>query len=343
MDVSQFDFEYPDSLVAQEASPRGASRILFCPKNGAERSCLKAAEIVDLFRAGDCLVLNNTKVIPARLRGVRDTGSPWEILLVQPDPQDPVLWQAMIRPGKSFKVGRFLEVYGVKVETVAVREDGLRLLKFHCTEAEFWSLLDRAGKMPLPPYIQREATAEDEERYQTLWAKKEGAVAAPTASLHFSAEMLQSLRDKGVQLVEVTLHVGPGTFKPIEVEDAREHPMHSERFELSEEAAAAINTCKSKGGRIIAVGTTAVRVLESCADSQGQLVPRSGETQIYIYPGYEWKIVNGLMTNFHWPRSTLILLVASFYGEEQTRSAYAEAIRREMKLFSYGDGMLIMP
>lgn len=342
MDISQFDFEYPESLVAQEASPRGASRILYCPKSSDERTLMRASDLVDLIQPGDCLVLNNTKVIPARLRGVRDTGSSWEILLVQPDPQDPVLWQAMIRPGKTFKLGRILDVDGVQVETVGVRDDGIRLLKFHCTESEFWALLERSGKMPLPPYIDREATAEDEERYQTLWAKKEGAVAAPTASLHFSEQMLDALRAKGVHMAEVTLHVGPGTFKPVEVEDATQHPMHSERFELTPESAQRINECRAQGGRVIAVGTTAVRVLETCADESGVLHPQSGETQIYIYPGYTWKIVDGLMTNFHWPRSTLILLVASFYGENLTREAYAQAIQNEMKLFSYGDGMLIL-
>lgn len=342
VDISEFDFEYPEHLVAQEASPRGASRILFCPKSGAEMEIISARDLVDLIEPGDCLVLNNTKVIPARLRGQKETGSAWEILLVQPDPADPVLWQAMVRPGKHFKQGKSVHLDGVAIETVGVREDGLRLLKFHCEEAQFWDLLDRQGKMPLPPYINRDATAEDAERYQTLWAKKQGAVASPTASLHFSEEMLQRLRDKGVGFAEVTLHVGPGTFKPVEVLDAREHVMHTERYELSQESVDIIDEHRQNGGRIIAVGTTAVRVLETCADDQGRLSAASGETGIFIYPGYQWKVVQGLVTNFHWPRSTLVLLVASFFGAEATKNAYSYAISQEMKLFSYGDGMLIL-
>jgi S-adenosylmethionine:tRNA ribosyltransferase-isomerase len=340
--IHDYDFEYPESLVAQRALERGASRILHCPLNGQSRQEYKASDIVELFRPGDCLVVNNTKVIPARLHGKKPGGGACEILLVQPHGGDPTLWEAMVRPGKAFTPQKKVHVDGVEVQVEAVLEDGIRVLRFDCSPDEFPELLKRAGEMPLPPYIKRKADASDAERYQTVFAKKEGAVAAPTASLHFSLEMLEGLRQKGVEIVEVTLHVGPGTFKPVEVDDATQHPMHSERFEISKAAADTIMACKSAGGRVIAVGTTAVRVLETSADSEGRLHEGQGETSIYIFPGYQWKIVDGLLTNFHWPKSTLLLLVSSFYGKEQTLNAYREAIQDGFRLFSYGDGMLIL-
>jgi S-adenosylmethionine:tRNA ribosyltransferase-isomerase len=340
--IHDYDYEYPEHLVAQRAAPRGESRIMHCSMQGDQRQVYQAAQIVDLFQPGDCLVVNNTKVIPARLYGQRPSGGECEILLVQPSNENPEHWEAMVRPGKSFQPGKTVVVDGVTVHVENILDDGIRVLRFDCSAEAFRQLLERAGEMPLPPYIKRKADEDDRERYQTVFAKREGAVAAPTASLHFSEAMLEALRQRGIEIVEVTLHVGPGTFRPVEVDDATEHPMHSERFEISQEAAEIINRTRENQGRVIAVGTTVVRVLETSADAQGWVHPQTGATSIYIYPGYQWKIVQGLVTNFHWPKSTLMLLVSSFYGRERTLAAYQDAISQEFRLFSYGDGMLLL-
>lgn len=343
IDINEYDIAIPDALVAQEALPRGESRLLVCPKDGSERREIKAKDLLKEFRKGDCLVVNNTKVIPARLRGKRAGGGPWEVLLTKPVIETGVAdvrWRAMVRPGKFFKPGREVELEGMNLIVEEVLEGGERVIRFEGQDFDSW--LEKIGHMPLPPYIDREDRDDDKERYQTVFAKHKGAVAAPTASLHYSESMLLELEEMGVEKVELTLHVGLGTFKPVEHDNALEHPMHSERYDLSAESAAKINECRKNGGRVIALGTTVARVLETLAEENGNLEAASGETSIYLYPGYEFKGIDGLMTNFHWPRSTLILLVSAFYGKENTMSAYQEAVDKEMRFFSYGDGMLII-
>jgi S-adenosylmethionine:tRNA ribosyltransferase-isomerase len=306
---------------------------------------LQAPQIVDLFRPDDCLVVNNTKVIPARLFGQKRSGGQVEVLLLQALPAAPdnfSRWEAFVRPGRAFKVGVELQIAGANCVVESVSEDGCRILRFDVAADRFEQFLEENGRVPLPPYIERQDDESDKESYQTVFAKHSGAVAAPTASLHFSDEMISALKAKGVQVAEVTLHVGPGTFQNIQAEDFREHKMHGERFDLCEEAAQTINACRKKGGRVICVGTTSTRVLETVADDQGVLCAKSGVTHAFIYPGYRWKTVNGLLTNFHWPKSSLILLVSAFLGKERTMVAYRFAVESRLGLFSYGDGMLIL-
>ena len=343
VDIADYDYEFPQELVAQRALPKGTTRIMHCPRDGGPRRIMPATGIVDLLREGDCLVVNNTKVIPARLRETRESGSVQEVLLVAPRPDLPgTVWEAWVRPGKRFRPGKKAAVLGVETETVAVQEDGSRLLRFGCTADELHALVESQGKVPLPPYIRREADEEDKTAYQAIFAKIEGAVAAPTASLHFSTEMLDAILEKGVRKAEVTLHVGPGTFAPVEDGDARAHHMHGERFFVSEEAAELVNRTAREGGRIVAVGTTACRVVETMSDHAGVLHAGSGVTYKYIMPPYRWRRVDGLVTNFHWPKSTLMLLVSAFYGRENVMAAYREAIAAKMRLFSYGDGMIVL-
>ncbi len=344
IDIQDYDFAFPPELVAQRAAPKGESRILHCPRIGSERTVIAARQMVELFRPGDCLVVNNTKVIPARLLGRRESGAELELLLVAPLAHEAgrVVWEAWVRPGKHFRPGKVQRIGGVEVETLRVQEDGTRVVEFRCSAEEFRQLLEREGRVPLPPYIAREADAQDRADYQTVFAKHEGAVAAPTASLHFSESLLDELRARGVEIAEVTLHVGPGTFKPVETRDALQHVMHGEWYRIEAEAAERINRAKAAGGRIVSVGTTSTRVLETVADESGRLVAAEGVTRAYIYPGYRWKVVDGLLTNFHWPKSTLLLLVSALYGREQTLAAYQEAMAQRLRLFSYGDGMLIL-
>lgn len=343
--LSDYDFVFPQDLIAQRTAGKGRTQILHVPKEGGPRRLLQAPQIVDLFRPGDCLVVNNTKVIPARLFGHKKTGGEVEVLLVQtlaPTADNQSRWEAFVRPGRAFPMGASLEVAGVACFVESIQDDGTRILHFAASPIAFSEILHAQGHIPLPPYIDREDDEDDRIAYQTVFAKVEGAVAAPTASLHFSEEMLASLRTHGVEIVEVTLHVGPGTFQNIQVEDFRGHQMHAERFEITAEAAATINACKARGGRIVTVGTTSTRVLETVADETGLLRAFRGETQAFIYPGYRWKIVDGLLTNFHWPKSSLILLVSAMLGRERTLDAYREAVEQRLKLFSYGDGMLIL-
>ena len=344
--LSDFNFEFPKELIASRTAGKGKTNILYCPKNGGERRIMKAPEIVNLFRPGDCLVVNNTKVIPARLYGQTQFGGQVEVLLVQalnPSESGEARFEAKVHPGKAFQVGRELTLAGVQTFVEEVHEeDGNRVLRFAKTPAEMEEVMNKEGHVPLPPYIDRPDDEDDKKAYQTIFAKYAGAVAAPTASLHFSEQMLEDLKAKGVYVAEVTLHVGPGTFQNISVEDFSQHKMHGEHYELTKENADIINKAKREGGRIVTVGTTSTRVVETIADANGFLKPQKGVTYAFFYPGYKYKLVDGLLTNFHWPKSSLILLVSAFYGRENTLDAYKMAVENKLKLFSYGDGMLIL-
>lgn len=298
------------------------------------------ADFPDFFDAGDCLVVNETKVFPARLRGrKKGTGGQVELLLIREDSEG--CWEALARPGRRLKEGAEI-VFDEENITAMVREvleGGMRRIRF---DGDVSALIDRKGAIPLPPYIRREATAEDVVRYQTVYAKTPGAVAAPTAGLHFTSQILDRLQEKGVERTSVLLHVGPGTFKPVEVDNVVEHQMDAEYFEVRSSASAAVKQAKSGGGRVVAVGTTSVRVLESQAAAEGELRIGQGWTDIFIYPGYEFRMLDVLLTNFHLPRSTLLMLVSAFAGHELIRSAYEKAVSEGYRFYSYGDAMLIL-
>lgn len=343
--LADYDFEFPPELIAQRTAGKGRTRILHVPKAGGPSRLMQAPQILELFRPGDCLVVNNTKVIPARLFGQKKSGGQVEVLLLQAlvaSPENHSRWEAFVRPGRAFKEGTTLDISGVECIVESVQSDGCRVLRFAHPADQFEEFLAHHGRVPLPPYIERQDDESDKDSYQTVFAKHAGAVAAPTASLHFSEDMLSALREKGVQIAEVTLHVGPGTFQNIQADDFREHKMHGERFVLSEVAATMINTCRRNGGRVICVGTTSSRVLETVATPDGVLCAQEGVTHAFIYPGYSWKVVDGLLTNFHWPKSSLILLVSAFLGKDRTLEAYRYAVAHKLSLFSYGDGMLIL-
>lgn len=343
--LSDYNFEFPKELIALRTAGKGNTRILHCPRDGGERHIMKAPEIVDLFKPGDCLVVNNTKVIPARLYGETLHGGQVEVLLVQaliPANDGGARFEAEVRPGKAFKVGRVLNIAGVETTVEEIRESGARVLRFAKSPVEMEAVMNAQGHVPLPPYIERPDDEDDKKAYQTIFAKYAGAVAAPTASLHFSEQMLADLKAKGVFVAEVTLHVGPGTFQNISVEDFTQHKMHGEHYELTQENADIINNAKANGGRIVTVGTTSTRVVETIADENGVVRAQKGITHAFFYPGYRYKVINGLLTNFHWPKSSLILLVSAFYGRENTLAAYKMAVENKLKLFSYGDGMLIL-
>lgn len=344
--LSDYDFTFPSELIAHRTAGKGNTRILHCPRNGDAPRIIPSRDIVDLFRAGDCLVVNNTKVIPARLFGQTPNGGAVEVLLVQampPAETGEARWEAWVRPGRAFKAGRELTVASLRCTVESITAAGPRILRFAASPAEFQQVIEREGHIPLPPYIERPDDVSDREDYQTVFAKHAGAIAAPTASLHFNNEMLAALRAKGVQIAEVTLHVGPGTFSNISSEDDfREHQMHGEVYHIDEADAARINQCKENGGRIICVGTTSTRVLETVATPAGRVMPGTGVTHAFIYPGIAFKVVDGLLTNFHWPKSSLILLVSAFYGKDRTLAAYRTAVQNGLQLFSYGDGMLII-
>jgi S-adenosylmethionine:tRNA ribosyltransferase-isomerase len=300
------------------------------------------SEITRLFRAGDLLVLNNTRVIPARLVGKKESGGRIEIFLVRRMMQDGQVWQCLLKASKKPRPGSFVELSsGVTARFIARDEQGNWTVSFSpATGFEEW--LEQAGRMPLPPYIRRDAHEGDRERYQTVFARVKGAVAAPTAGLHFTEELLQTLLAKGVEIAPLTLHVGIGTFQPIRVENLKEHRMHREYYSIPVETAAAVNDRKGSEGRVIALGTTTARALEQAAKSDGTVPAGEGEADIFIYPGYSFKVVDGLITNFHLPCSTLLMLVAAFAGREFLLEAYAEAVRRKFRFFSYGDAMIII-
>lgn len=297
-------------------------------------------EVADYLRPGDCLVLNDTKVIPARLLGQREgTGAHVEVLLLKRLESD--VWEALVRPGKKCRPGTGL-TFGdglLKAQVLETGEEGSRLIRFFY-EGIFEEVLDRLGEMPLPPYITHKL--EDKNRYQTVYAKYEGSAAAPTAGLHFTQELLEQIREKGVEIVSVTLHVGLGTFRPVKEENVLDHHMHSEHYQVSLEAAEKINRAREAGGRIICVGTTSCRTLESAADEEGKVRPGSGDTDIFIYPGYRFKVLDALITNFHLPESTLVMLVSALAGREQVLEAYEEAVRERYRFFSFGDAMIVV-
>jgi S-adenosylmethionine:tRNA ribosyltransferase-isomerase len=355
MRTDDFQFKLPPELIAQHpAAKRDESRLLVFSRNENRVEHKRFPELVDFFRPGDVLVLNNSRVIPARLRGINSkTGGKFEILLVEENgPND---WWAMIRPGRNARPGTQIILNqqnnqtAISATVMEISPGGNRRLKFSGT-ANILHELDHLGEMPLPPYIQRDnEEAADKERYQTIFAKPAGSVAAPTAGLHFTEQRLDEIRRRGVKVCFVTLHVGPGTFLPVKTAEITEHTMHEERFELGEETVGAILEAKKSGGRVVAVGTTTVRVLESvAAQNAGKLNVHRGKTSIFIYPPYRFQVVDALLTNFHLPCSTLLMLVSAFVspgeirGREMILSAYAEAIRERYRFFSYGDAMLIL-
>ena len=340
MNVKDFYFDLPQELIAQDPlEDRSSSRLLVLDKNTGELSHHIFRDIIDYLHPGDCLVLNNTKVIPARLLGEREgTGGHVEVLLLKRKEAD--VWETLVKPGKKAKVGtRIVFGEGLLVgEVVGIVEEGNRLVKFEY-EGIFEEILDQLGQMPLPPYITHQL--EDKNRYQTVYAKHTGSAAAPTAGLHFTPELLKEIEEKGIDIARVTLHVGLGTFRPVKVDEITDHHMHSEFYQVDEEAAKKINRAKDSGHRVICVGTTSCRTIESAADETGHLKPTSGWTEIFIYPGYKFKILDGLITNFHLPESTLIMLVSTLAGREHVLAAYEEAVQERYRFFSFGDAMFI--
>lgn len=338
---SDFYFDLPEELIAQDPlMDRCKSRLLKLNKQTGEIAHHNFPDILDFLHEGDCLVLNNTKVIPARLYGKKeDTGSSIEILLLKRLEQD--IWETLVRPGKKAKPGTKL-VFGdglLHATVLDVLEDGNRRIQFQY-DGIFEEILDQLGEMPLPPYITHKL--EDKTRYQTVYAKHEGSAAAPTAGLHFTKELLKKIEEKGVSIAYVTLHVGLGTFRPVKEENLRNHHMHSEFYQVTKEAADIINKTKERKGRVICVGTTSCRTLESVADENGKVNPGSGVTDIFIYPGYRFKVLDGLITNFHLPESTLIMLVSALATREYVLEAYREAVEQKYRFFSFGDAMLIL-
>ncbi|MEA1891010.1 MAG: tRNA preQ1(34) S-adenosylmethionine ribosyltransferase-isomerase QueA [Pseudomonadota bacterium] len=339
MQKADFSFNLPEELIAQTPLPvRSASRLLVCHRNSPEIEDRQFSEIASFLKAGDLLVFNNTRVIPARLFGKKDTGGRVEILLEKI--LDDTCFIAMLRCSKTPQVGQKIII----AEDQAVCYEGRRgdFFLFRCETGGLQQLFEKHGQMPLPPYILRQADAQDKERYQTIFAQKPGAVAAPTASLHFDKAILESLQKKGVNTAEITLHVGAGTFQPVRVDDLTQHVMHAETFDLSEETVNKILQTKATGGRVFAAGTTSLRALEA-ASAEGQLKPMSGDTRLFITPGYRFRVVDGLITNFHLSESTLLMLVSAFAGVEEIQHIYRHAITEKYRFFSYGDAMIILP
>lgn len=340
MDVKDFDYELPEELIAQDPlEDRSSSRLMVLDKTTGNVEHHIFKDILEYLKPGDCLVINNTKVIPARLYGVKEgTNAKIELLLLKRKEND--VWETLVKPGKKAKPGtRIIFGDGLLVgEIIDIVEEGNRLIQFHY-EGIFEEILDQLGQMPLPPYITHQL--QDKGRYQTVYAKYDGSAAAPTAGLHFTKELLEQVKAKGVDIAEVTLHVGLGTFRPVKVENVLEHHMHSEFYMVSEEAADKINHAKKNGNRVISVGTTSTRTLESAADENGFLKETSGWTEIFIYPGYKFKVIDGLITNFHLPQSTLVMLVSALAGREHVLHAYQIAVEEKYRFFSFGDAMFI--
>lgn len=340
MDINLFDFTLPDELIAQKpADKRDHSRLLTINYGTKTITDEHFYDIVKYFKKGDVLVRNNTKVIPARLLGVKEnTGAHCELLLLKQIVNDD--WECLCRPAKSLKVGAFV-TFGngsLKAQCVEEREEGLRIFRF-IYKGIFLEVLDKLGKMPLPPYIKEQITTND--RYQTVYAKLEGSAAAPTAGFHFTDDIFKQLKEKGVEVLDITLHIGLGTFRPVQVADTKEHLMHSEVYEISETTAAMLNQAKNQKRRIIAIGTTTVRTLESNYSKYRLFKPTRESTNIFIQPGYEFKVVDALITNFHLPKSTLIMLVSAFMDRQFTLEAYHHAVKEKYRFFSFGDGMFI--
>ncbi|KUO74018.1 MAG: S-adenosylmethionine:tRNA ribosyltransferase-isomerase [Desulfosporosinus sp. BRH_c37] len=341
MNVSEFDFYLPETLIAQyPVEPRDASRLMVLNRDSERIEHHTFRDLGSLLRKGDVLVLNNTRVIPARLIGEKEgTEGKIEVLLLKRLELD--VWEALVKPGKRLKVGQKVR-FGSGIltgELLDILENGNRRIYFTYSGV-FETILDALGQMPLPPYIT--AQLEDQERYQTVYAKERGSVAAPTAGLHFTPELLGSLQKKGVEIVEILLHVGLGTFRPVKVENIQDHLMHSEYYSVDQEAAEQINRAKQEERRVIAVGTTAARTLESVGNDQGRVIPGVGWTDIFIYPGYSFKVVDVLLTNFHFPKSTLVMLVSALAGRELTIKAYELAVLERYRFYSFGDAMLIL-
>jgi S-adenosylmethionine:tRNA ribosyltransferase-isomerase len=343
VDTSLFDYDLPAELIAQHPpSERGDSRMLLLPPCGGPLQHRHFSDLPELLRPGDCLVLNDTRVIPARLLGVRHSGGRAEVLLLRRLEGD--RWEALARPARRMRAGtmvRFGDSGQLNAEVLQRPNAGKTEVRLDY-QGDFEAVLSQVGIMPLPPYIRREAAEpEDRERYQTVYARATGAVAAPTAGLHFTGQMLERLADGGVLTAYVTLHVGLGTFAPISADTIEAHTMHAERYSISEQAAASINQARSQGSRIIAVGTTVVRALESCSDERGIVQPGAGESSLYITPGYRFRAIDGMLTNFHLPRSSLVVMVSALVGRERLLAAYEAAVAQRYRFYSYGDCMLI--
>lgn len=339
MKTSDFYFDLPEDQIAQvPLKDRTSSKLMVLDKVSGERKHQHFYDILDYLNEGDCLVLNNTRVIPARLFGARPSGGKVEFLLLTR--KDEKRWEVLVKPGKKARIGDEI-IFGegiLKAKVEDVIEDGKRIVSFEY-QGIFEEVLDRLGEMPLPPYIHEKL--EDKERYQTVYSKHEGSAAAPTAGLHFTTELLEKIKEKGVKIAYVTLHVGLGTFRPVKVDDVLEHEMHSEFYQITQETADIINETKKAGGRIISVGTTSTRTIESNADENGIVTAQSGWTNIFIYPGYTFKCIDALITNFHLPESTLIMLVSALAGKDHTLAAYNEAVKEDYRFFSFGDAMFI--
>ena len=339
--VKDYDYDLPEELIAQDPlEDRSSSRLMVLDRQTGDVEHKHFTDILEYLHPGDCLVINNTKVIPARLFGVKEgTEAKIEILLLKRKEND--IWETLVKPGKKCKIGTKI-VFGEGIltgEVVDIVEEGNRLIQFHY-EGIFEEILDRLGQMPLPPYITHQL--QDKNRYQTVYAKYDGSAAAPTAGLHFTPELLQQVRDMGVEIAEVTLHVGLGTFRPVKETDVLKHHMHSEFYKIEQSEADKINKAKKEGHRVIAVGTTSTRTLESAADENGFLTEKSGWTEIFIYPGYQFKVIDALITNFHLPESTLVMLVSALAGREHVLAAYETAVEEKYRFFSFGDAMFIV-
>lgn len=346
MKTSDFFYHLPDDLIAQTPIyPRCNSRLLSLNKNSGDISHQHFYDIIDKLNPNDVLVINNSRVIPARLYGNRtDSNANIELLLLNQKENDK--WETLVKPGKKAKVGANISFNnGLLIGTIVeVLDDGNRIIQFDYDKSQYpniFPILEKLGEMPLPPYITQKL--DDKERYQTIYSKEAGSSAAPTAGLHFTDDLIQNIKDKGVFIAQVTLHVGLGTFRPVKVDNINEHHMHSEHYTISQEASDTINKAKSLGGRVICVGTTSCRTIESVASANdGNIIPCSGDTQIFIYPGYQFKILDGLITNFHLPESTLIMLVSALCGFENTMNAYKIAVEEKYRFFSFGDAMCIL-
>lgn len=341
MNVKDFYFDLPQELIAQDPlEDRSASRLLVLDKETGEVTHRHFRDIKEYLKPGDCLVINDTKVIPARLLGTKkDTGAKIEVLLLKRREDD--IWETLVKPGKKARPGAELE-FGeglLKATVVEVADEGNRLIQFHY-DGIFEEILDQLGQMPLPPYITHQL--KDKNRYQTVYAKHQGSAAAPTAGLHFTKELLAEIKELGVEIAHVTLHVGLGTFRPVKTENVLDHHMHSEFYMVEESEAQKVNKAKESGGRIICVGTTSCRTIESAAGEDGLLKAGSGWTEIFIYPGYQFKLLDCLITNFHLPESTLVMLVSALAGRERVLSAYGEAVKERYRFFSFGDAMLVI-
>lgn len=340
MQVKDFDYYLPEELIAQHpTAKRDEARLMILDKATGELEHKVFKDIIDYLKPGDCLVLNDTRVLPARLIGEKEeTHGKIEFLLLKRTDKD--TWETLVKPGKRAKIGsKFVFGNGeLNAEVIGLGEEGSRIVRFQY-EGIFEEVLDRLGQMPLPPYITE--TLEDKEMYQTVYSKEQGSAAAPTAGLHFTEELLEDIKNKGIKLAFLTLHVGLGTFRPVKVDEIENHTMHSEYYSMTKETAEIINSTKEAGGRVIAVGTTSNRTLESIADAYGRVKEQSGWTDIFIYPGYKFKVVDALITNFHLPQSTLLMLISALAGRDKIMNAYETAVKEKYRFFSFGDAMFI--